>query len=743
MRNFRLIALSVVILAGDFVSVRDAASQPPDLVMRFNAAIQGQDVSAAVTAGKALLASYRKGPDNDPEDEEDLAAWIGAAIVNIGGAAQAIPFFEQGIELARRRGPRAARDVITATASLGMIQLQAKRINEGCATLKEAAAMWDELPQKEANPIALPLGACSMATADYDEAAIRLQQSKDEHTTIPHPMGAETAVPLESVPLFLAQWHARNLVKARAILESASMFWSDVVAASTGRGGAEESRAKNLGAVLMFMPSLATAFHFQEGPANSELARIAFEAVLRYKGILLETSTQLLNLTRRSTSPTVQKTLKRVLDLRTERARRSISLLDKGEEIATDTQVQGWLVEEDTLLQSLPATERPVHRPTLRDIEARLPAGTALIEFVRYATNVQELRGQNQGNLPPATPSFHYAAYVIAANQPLRWAELGPTERVDAQVQLYRQRIIRQAANADEPARALFDMLIAPVANDLKGVRRLMVSPDGPLSLLPMSALMDSVGDFWGHRVVVSYLVSGRDLLAPTSDVSSGAPVIIGAPTGDVGEPPLPGMKDEAEDIHRLLPNARVFLGAAATPAQLEAVKSPSILHIAAHGSYSRGAGPDGPKTVEEQLSEALVGSTITLAPERTSSAAGGNGKVTALQIAGLDLRGTKLAVLSACETAVGAPSTGDGIYGLRRALTLAGSRAQVLTLWRADDLATRAFMKAFYTKVLSCVPIAQALHDSQEAVRATPGWAHPYFWAGFIASGTLEQVCH
>lgn len=83
------------------------------------------------------------------------------------------------------------------------------------------------------------------------------------------------------------------------------------------------------------------------------------------------------------------------------------------------------------------------------------------------------------------------------------------------------------------------------------------------------------------------------------------------------------------------------------------------------------------------------------------------DGILTALEVTGLNLRGTQLVVLPACETGRGELAAGEGGYGLRRVLVLAGSQSQVISLWKVDDTATQEWMVAYYSRLLDGVPCA------------------------------------
>ena len=88
------------------------------------------------------------------------------------------------------------------------------------------------------------------------------------------------------------------------------------------------------------------------------------------------------------------------------------------------------------------------------------------------------------------------------------------------------------------------------------------------------------------------------------------------------------------------------------------------------------------------------------------------DGWVTAEEVALLNLRGTELVVLSACDTGLGQVQVGEGVYGLRRAFVLAGARTLVMSLWKVPDEATQELMVRFYTHLLAGKECLQLFGD-------------------------------
>jgi CHAT domain-containing protein/Tfp pilus assembly protein PilF len=178
----------------------------------------------------------------------------------------------------------------------------------------------------------------------------------------------------------------------------------------------------------------------------------------------------------------------------------------------------------------------------------------------------------------------------------------------------------------------------------------------------------------------------------------------------------------------------------------------PEYLHIATHGFFLK---PDD--SLRKRLLSLQRGSDAQLPPPgdnpllRAGLAFAGinanapvlgeidtdnDGVLTALEVLGLDLSGTRLAILSACETGLGEIHEGEGVYGLRRSFQEAGVSSVVTSLWEVSDAGTQTLMTAFYKRLLTGATPHQALRDAQIEMLRKPEWSAPYIWSAFFMVG-------
>jgi CHAT domain-containing protein len=204
-----------------------------------------------------------------------------------------------------------------------------------------------------------------------------------------------------------------------------------------------------------------------------------------------------------------------------------------------------------------------------------------------------------------------------------------------------------------------------------------------------------------------------------------------------------------------LLPEATLLTKRQASKAALGEVRSPWLLHIATHGFFLEDlkmtptgqALGDDPSRLLKQVRKSGVGIENPLLRSGLALAGANeqkkedNGILTALEMTGLNLWGTKLVVLSACDTGVGEIRNGDGVHGLRRALVLAGSETQVMSLWPVSDRWTRELMVAYYGGLRRGEGRGEALRQVQLGMHKDVKRGHPYYWAGFIQSGEWANL--
>jgi CHAT domain-containing protein/tetratricopeptide (TPR) repeat protein len=395
---------------------------------------------------------------------------------------------------------------------------------------------------------------------------------------------------------------------------------------------------------------------------------------------------------------------------------------------------------------------------TLESVAKKIPAGEALVEFAEYVP------------VDPAVGagSPRYAAFVLREGADVSYLDLGDAASIDSDVTKFRAALGDPRSNPVPLARSLDERLTRPLRAVLGGSRHVTLAPDSHLSQLPFGALIDEHHDYLVKHWSFTYLTSGRELvqLAGNMDEPRSASMVIADPdfgtsaaeparlsrglaVSDLSRvvfPQLPGTAAEGRAIASSL-NAQLVTGSAASRETLAGVHGPRVLHIATHGFFlqdtqravasSRGLSLDLNRASATDLwdIDALQRAGIVLAGANAHSP-NDSGIISASEALWLDLAGTELVVLSACETALGEISAGQGVRGLQQALVVAGARSLVMSLWKVDDDATRALMASFYRSLGHASTRADSLRAAQLELIATTPFSHPYYWAAFIQYG-------
>ena len=329
-----------------------------------------------------------------------------------------------------------------------------------------------------------------------------------------------------------------------------------------------------------------------------------------------------------------------------------------------------------------------------------------------------------------------------------------------------------------EVARELDEMLMKPVRSMVGNTSHLLLSPDSQLNTLPFAALVNEQDKYLVENYLITYLTSGRDLLRlqlnqdrePTTPLLmanptySSAGVTVASVSNDneqnrgrrSGElttlefDSLPGTKVEGEAISQIVPNLNVLTEQQASENNLKQTKHPQFLHLATHGFFLPPQ-PEKPNNDQNQgnlsldnqtpvfstAENPLLRSGLALAGFNQRDSGDEDGVLTALEVTGLNLRGTKLVVTSACETGLGDVQAGEGIYGLRRAFTLAGAQSQLMSLWKVSDEGTKDLMVEYYTRIQNGEARGEALRQVQLEMLRSEDRSHPFYWAAFIPSGS------
>jgi CHAT domain-containing protein/Tfp pilus assembly protein PilF len=432
---------------------------------------------------------------------------------------------------------------------------------------------------------------------------------------------------------------------------------------------------------------------------------------------------------------------------------------------------------------------RRAAKVTVEEVRQALRSGEALVDFTVFSpiATVQDIEDGLATHASPLLPT-QYAAFILTREAEPLIVSLGDAEGIDEAISTFRRKLA-QGEDAGDEMRTLYRMVWAPLAESIAAKERFLISPDGQLNFLAFAALRGPEGKYLIERHTLGYVTSGRDLVRRLDSAAAVGPTLFGDPAfgdalpdpapdstdylaratayrsvladrdrslyGNLSFPRLPGTLDELNDLKVLLKDAKTqtFTGAEAREERLKTLRQPAILHLATHGfflddiepaapagmsgvpAFEAGLGPVHRGNPMHRSGLALAGASLA-ALGRQKDGVLDDGIVTAEEVGGLDLWGTKLVVLSACDTGRGEAQAGEGVMGLRRAFVQAGARNLLLTLWRVEDRTTRELMVRFYQDFVETGDAVGAMTRAQRHFLSTaqPS-AQPRFWAPFLVS--------
>jgi CHAT domain-containing protein len=346
------------------------------------------------------------------------------------------------------------------------------------------------------------------------------------------------------------------------------------------------------------------------------------------------------------------------------------------------------------------------------NLKDSLPEGLVFVDFVRCGGRLNE-----RGGTEPV-----YLAVITSreTNEEPVLLDLGPAVEIENKITTFlaTMRLGFDDPNSEALAKDLHALLINPILNTISpATKGLIFSPDGHISFLNLAALPDGEGIFLCEKFPSYYASSARDVIStnPKQAFSKSVPLIFanpsfgapshpdGARTRSFSLQPLPQAEKEAETVAVSLRerglSPKVFAGEAATEKAFRSTSAPPVIHFATHGFFL------GDKAIKNPMRAgglALAGSAkfADRAKRGLCDDDADDGILTAEEISRMNLRGTWLVSVSACESGMGRTLNGEGLLGLQRGFQNAGAQNLLLCLWPIEDSAARNFIETFYREI-------------------------------------------
>jgi CHAT domain-containing protein len=375
----------------------------------------------------------------------------------------------------------------------------------------------------------------------------------------------------------------------------------------------------------------------------------------------------------------------------------------------------------------------------LNDVQASLKDDEAMVEIIRLQYYDQNF-----------TDSSRYLALVVdKKNQQPKLVLLpnGPAMENDFSKN-YQSSIKKKQTDAQS-----YKYYWTPIENELGNIKKVYVSPDGVYNQININTLNEPGKGFLINRREIVLLSNPRDVLQENitaEKTNSKTAVLIGYPDfGSDRIPELPATQIEVDEINKVLKTSGYSVNELvqkdASETNLKNAKEVNVLHIATHGYFLKdvvkvywpiGVHADNAKDNVLLRSGLILAGATAEDRQLAGLDSINNGVITSYEAMNLDLEGTGLVVLSACETGLGEIRSGEGVYGLQRAFLTAGAHALIMSLWKVDDVATQQLMNIFYNNWLKIGDKQKAFRQAQLQLMVNPKYKDPFFWGAFVMMG-------
>ncbi|SEM80672.1 CHAT domain-containing tetratricopeptide repeat protein [Nitrosomonas marina] len=720
--------------------------------------------------------------------------------------AKAEPLYKRSLEIREKMLGPDHPDVAASLNSLAMLYRNQGQLDRAEPLLRQALEIYQNKLGANHPFVAKTLNNLALLHWDQGRYASarplfeQLMQTGDKTLGSDHP---EVGIFSQNFALNLwAQGEPDSIRQALALQQRANEISARHLHLMMTHG--TEQKKHDFLATIQTELDAAISFHLDSTTATvrQHAARLATTVVLQRKGRILDSMNTSMSIFRKRMDPKDRALLDRLSEFNQQRSR-LYNLAYQNTISGKDYFSRKKRLEreasrlEDQISKKSAAFLAQIQPVTMDAVQQAIPKDAVLIEYVRYQPF------NPRASIKKQWGDARYAAYILKSQDDPETVDLGDAKTIEKLISDFRDNLNDSRKDTVyHTARKLDALIMEPLRKFTGNIKNVLVSPDGALNLIPFAALMDGNDQFLIKQHHFTYLSSGRDLLrvgaqtgnntanrqppAIFADVDFGVvpqqknDVLVAFNDTDPDESgnrrsidfnrmffqSLPGTQAEAAALQKKLRNAKLFTRQAATEAALKQLDSPQILHLATHGFFLNdlvetapassnaaralpisGFYPSDLSTVANSQKRLLkenplLRSGIALAGANQLKSGNEDGIVTALEVTGMDLWDTQLVVLSACETGVGDIQNSKGVFGLRRALVLAGSETQVMSLWKIDDRATVDLMAGYYDRLINDREgRSEAMRNTQLEILDGRDHNHPFYWAGFIVSGNWKPL--